>query len=171
MGQTVRNTPATRAIAIGTRSCGKSLKPSRYMSFYASQLIERSEDAVWRTMTDWSKAPYWLGVENLRPLEPAEPVGQGSRLIFSVRGTAHSINILRWKPRRGLTLESKQGGLIATYVYTIQRTPQGTQVELSASCRGDGWFWRLLIPVVGRLMERSERSQLVALKRLVEATT
>ena len=138
------------------------------MSLSVSEVIDHSPELVWAVVTDWSKARYWLGVENLRPLEEGS-VGEGTRLIFSARGQAQPMTITRWQPNEALTLESPQGGLTAVYEYSFSEQEGSTRVELRAQCTANGRFWKLVLPVLSWLLVRSERGQLAALKRATDA--
>ncbi len=131
--------------------------------------IPHAVDLVWATVTDLRTAPYWLGLDNLRQLEKGEPLGAGTRLAYDARGQAHAATITRFDRERYLSLTAQQGGITVTYAYVFERRPDGTRVRLHADCRAVGWFWRLLVPFVRRAMERSDRDQLEALKKLVAA--
>ena len=135
------------------------------MSLSVSEEIDHSPELVWAVVTDWDEARYWLGVENLRPMDKG-PIGVGSRLIFSARGQAQPMTIARWEPNRALTLESPHGGITAIYAYTLTERDGGTLVELRAHCTASGRLWKLALPLLSFLLGRSERGQLAALKRL-----
>ncbi len=139
------------------------------MGFRASTTINCTPDLVWAVMTDWSKAPYWLGVDKLRPKNPKRAVGKGSVLVYSARGTQTS-KILRWEPNQALTLESVQAGVCAVYEYTLTAAGQGTVVELSANCSATNSIWSILLPLINFMMAKADKRQMPALKRLVEVT-
>ncbi len=136
--------------------------------------IPEPVDLVWDTVTDFRTAPYWLGLENLRPMNKGDAIKRGTRLIYDVRGAAHASTITRFEPRRFLTLTAEQGGITVEYAYVFEAKGKGkegaeTRVRLHAECTARGWFWRMLLPFVSRSMEKGDREQLVALDKLVRA--
>lgn len=137
------------------------------MGFQASTVVECTPDLVWAVMTDWSKAPYWLGIQGLRPEDPKTALGEGSRLTYTARGTQVS-TIRQWEPDRLLALESTQAGVTAHYTYQLTEQDGATLVELKAECTAQGPVWKFLLPAISFIMERTDRRQLVALKRLTE---
>lgn len=138
------------------------------MAWQQSETIDCTPDFVWAVMTDWSKSAYWLGVQGLRLEASKQPVGVGSRLSHANRSVSLSV-IRQWAPERSLVLETTQLGLSATYAYTLEETQGKTLIRLSAEVTTTNGFWRLLLPVLRRMQERSDRRQLPALKRLTEA--
>lgn len=141
------------------------------MGLCIDHFIPRTPKDVWRIVTDWTIAEYWLGVNKLRPLHPKERIGVGSKLTYDVRGAPQLMTVTAWKPRQELGLESMQGGIAARYLYTFSKSEDGTRVQLEARCSADKGLWKLLAPVADWMMARSDRNQLTALGKLVEATT
>ncbi len=141
------------------------------MAFAVDHFIPRTPEEVWSIVTDWTIAEYWLGVNKLRPLEKDKPIRAGSKLTFLARSTPQLMLVTAWQPREHLALQSRQGGITVDYDYTFSRTNDGTRVQLEGRCSADGTFWRLFVPIVGWMMERTDRKQLRALGKLVEATT
>lgn len=137
--------------------------------FRATEHIAHSPEAVWACLTDWRRAPEWMnGIEQMQAIG-AEPVGEGTRLAFRARGAARESTIVAWSPPRRLILRSTQGGITATYAYTLEPEDGGTRLTLSARCEARGLGWRLASPLIRHLMKRSDSGQVAALKRLVEA--
>lgn len=128
---------------------------------------------VWDTVTDFRTAPYWLGLENLRPMEKDAPIGRGTRLVYDARGAAHASTITRFEPRKFFTLSAQQGGIVVDYAYVFEavgdRKSGETRVRLHAECAARGWFWKLILPFVSRAMEKGDREQLTALAKVVDA--
>ena len=139
------------------------------MALQTSATIHCTPDFVWAVMTDWSRTAYWLGVRSLRLQDPQQPVGVGSRLSGGA-SSAGLFVIRRWEPERKLTLETSQLGMTATYEYHLAEQDGNTLVELLADCSAAHTFLQLLLPVLRKLLERGDRGQLEALKRLTEAT-
>jgi hypothetical protein len=95
----------------------------------------------------------------------------GSKLTFDARGTPQLMEVTAWQPNQELGLQSQQGGIVVDYSYSLSPSPDGTRVQLSARCSAQSGVWRLFVPIVSWMMERTDRKQLQALARLVEATT
>ncbi|MEN9577506.1 MAG: hypothetical protein RJA70_515 [Pseudomonadota bacterium] len=138
------------------------------LSFKSTVSIPCAPDVVWAVMTDWRKSAYWIGVENLRLADPNKPEREGTRLLFTARGQQTTV-IRAWEPGRKLTLESVQGGVTATYCYTLASGSGQTQVNLTAECSAIGFIWRALLPLIARVMAWTDKKQLAALKRLTQA--
>jgi uncharacterized protein YndB with AHSA1/START domain len=141
------------------------------MGFAAEQFVARKPADVWRIATDWKIAEFWLGVSKLRMLDKGAKPRKGAKLIFDVRGRSHLTTITRWEPPHHLGLASTQGGITASYEYTFTATEEGTRMQLEAECSAQGGVWKLALPMVRWMMERTDRKQLAALARLVELTT
>ena len=138
------------------------------MALQTSATIHCTPDLVWAVMTDWSQTAYWLGVGRLRLQDPQQPVGVGSRL--SSGGSSAGLFVVRqWEPERKLALETSQLGMTASYEYCLTESDGTTRVELLADCSAANAFFRLLLPALRKLLERADRGQLKALKRLTEA--
>ncbi len=141
----------------------------RLMALDLEVTIPHRVDLVWHTVTDFRTAPYWLGLDNLRPLDKGERIERGTRLIYDARGQAHPSTITRFERERFFSLTAQQGGITVEYAYSFEAEEGSTKVRLHAECTAVGWFWRMLVPIVRRMMERSDRDQLEALKKLVAA--
>ncbi len=66
-------------------------------------------------------------------------------------------------PGKLIALTSTQGGVTATYTYSLARDGDGTEVTLKAVCKATG-FWKLLHPVIVLAMKKSDSLQLTNLK-------
>lgn len=122
-------------------------------------------------MTDWKIAEYWLGVNKLRLANPNQPLRVGSKLSYMVRGEPQEMEVTHWVPHERLGLASRQGGIVVTYDYRFEASETATRIQLTSSCVGDNWFWRLLAPLAEWTMAWADRKQLAALDKLVRATT
>ncbi len=141
------------------------------MALAIDHFIARTPAEVWGIITDWKIAEYWLGVNKLRLLDKNRPVRVGSKLTFDARGAPQLMEVTAWQPNQELGLQSRQGGIIVDYNYSLSPSSEGTRVQLCAKCSAESGFWKLFVPLVGWMMERTDRKQLQALARLVEATT
>lgn len=133
--------------------------------------IPRQPEDVWRIMTDWKVAEYWLGVNRLRLVKPDQTPKTGSQLTYLVRGTAHPMEITEWKPAKRLALASRQAGVVVTYHYELTAVEVGTRIQLESKCVGQNWFTRAIAPVLEWTMRLADRKQLSALEKLVRLTT
>jgi len=130
-------------------------------AFAVTQVIDRPADQVWQVLTDWSRAPEWMGgVDEVRVV--------GATLHFVARGRERTSEITDVRPGESLTLTSVQGGVRADYRYTVAGESAGTRATLVASVAVRG-PWRLAAPVLRVLIRRTDGGQLAALKRLVES--
>lgn len=133
--------------------------------------IARPPEDVWRIMTDWKIAEYWLGVNRLRPNNPSQAPGVGMLMTYRVRGEPHDLEITDWVPRQRLGLATRQGGLTVHYRYRLEDNESGTRVVLVAEVSADKWPWKAVAPLLQATMRWSDRKQLQALENLVRITT
>lgn len=141
------------------------------MGFTVDRTIARPVEDVWRIMTDWKIAEYWLGVNRLRPTDLGQAPRAGAELTYLVRGQPQTMSITAWEHHRRLGLAARQGGIVVNYVYEVSEGDAGTRIQLTSSCVGDNWFWRALVPLLEWTMRVADRKQLQALDSLVRATT
>ncbi|MGI9385219.1 MAG: SRPBCC family protein [Methyloligellaceae bacterium] len=139
--------------------------------FEAKTLIEARPEAVWAVMTDFARAPEWMpGIEAVaakdeRPLEAGK--------VFAVtmstkgRGKERDMTLSDWRPPHGFALSSREGGVTATYTYALAPADRGTRVTLHGACEAKG-FWRLLHPLIVKMMARHDGRQVELLKTVVE---
>lgn len=138
--------------------------------FRRVQQINRPVAEVWRKLTNWSDAAQWMpGIDRLHQVDDGDPQ-EGTELRFASRGAERSTRVTTWEPDRRLALTSTQGGITAVYRYTLEAQGEGTTVTLEASCQARGFFWKLMHPLIGWLMERADGSQLDRFKAMVEGT-
>lgn len=141
------------------------------MAIVVDHTIPRQPDDVWRIMTDWKIAEYWLGVSRLRLANAERAPAPGAKLTYLVRGQPQAMEITAWEQAARLGLSSRQGGIVVSYDYELTPVEAGTRVQLVSGCKGDNWFWRALAPLLEWTMRVADRKQLAALENLVRATT
>lgn len=131
--------------------------------FAVSETIPRSMGEVWAFATDWSKAPRWMsGVDGMR-VKGDGAVGEGTAVVFVARGAERDSTIVRWEPERCLALRSVQGGVTAIYTYRFAADGKDrTRVELEVVCEFRGAM-KLMAPLIGWAIKRSDGGQLRAL--------
>lgn len=138
--------------------------------FFVSETIDRPLDEVWAFATDFSGAPRWMkGVDRMWAADPG-PVGEGSVLVFETRGAERRSTVSCWEPRRRVALRSVQGGVTATYTYVFEARGDRTEVALEAVCEFRGAM-KLLAPLVGWLVERTDGGQLRDLAAALRASS
>lgn len=141
------------------------------MGFTVDRTIPRPVDDVWRIMTDWKIAEYWLGVNRLRPVNAEQAPKAGVKLTYLVRRQPQVMEITAWEKYERLGLSSRQGGIVVSYDYEFSTVEAGTRIQLTSCCVGDNWFWRAMAPILEWTMRVADRKQLEALDKLVRATT
>ena len=136
--------------------------------FSVSETIDRPASEVWAYLTDFRHAGDWMtGVEDMIQITGGA-LGVGARFKFKARGKERETEVTAWEPGRRLALTSTQGGVTATYEYSLLPSSSGsTELRLEASCHAQG-LWKLLHPLVVLAMKRSDSSHLTKLKRAMD---
>lgn len=130
-------------------------------AFTVSRELDSPPGTVWEQLTDWDRAAEWLGVDSIH----AEgPTAVGTTLVFRARGKDRRSEIVDLDPGRSITLLSRQGGVTADYVYTVEPTGSGSRATLTADVRTGG-LWSLLGPVIRAAIRKEDAGQLDALER------
>lgn len=136
--------------------------------FSVTESIAANPATVWACLTDFENANRWMpGIDNFAPADDG-PLENGTRLAFMSRGKQRESRITAFEPDRKLALTSTQGGVTATYAYSLAPMGDGTQVTLDADCRATG-LWKLLHPVIVIAMKKADSPQLKNLKKVIEA--
>ena len=133
-----------------------------------TETIDRSPGEVWEVLTDWPGAVRWMnGIESMS-IE-GETV-EGAHIRFHTRGQDRDSVITHCDPGRSITLRSQQGGVTADYTYSIEALgASSSRVSLEAECHFSGLLFRLLGPLIGFAIRRTDGGQIAALKRVIEA--
>ena len=135
--------------------------------FTVTERIDRPVQEVWTFLSDLNNAGKWMtGITHMKPITPGS-IGVGSKFSFSARGAERESEVTACVPNQVLALTSTQGGVTATYEYSLTGNEQGTQVQLHAVCSARG-VWRLVHPLILFLMKKSDSGHLVNLKRAIE---
>ena len=132
-----------------------------------AETIDAAPDQVWDVLTDWPGAIRWMnGIESMSV--DGETV-EGARVRFFTRGQERESLITHCEPGRSVTLRSQQGGVTADYTYSIEPVGgSGSRVSLEAECHFSGPVYRLLAPLIGFAIRRTDGGQIAALKRVIE---
>ena len=136
--------------------------------FSVTESILASPAEVWANLTDFENASRWMpGVGDFTPVED-KPLETGAVLTFTARGKARESRITAYEPDRRLALTSTQGGVTATYEYTLSPAGNGTDIKLNAVCEASG-LWKLMHPLIVLAMKKTDSPQLKNLKTMIEA--
>lgn len=134
--------------------------------FSVGETIDRRLEDVWAYLTDFSHAKHWMtGVEEMTQLTQG-PIELGTRFRFKSRGRERESHVTALEPGKQIALTSTQGGVTATYTYSLASAGDGTEVTLNAVCRATG-FWKLLHPIIMLAMKKSDSSHLAKLKAAI----
>lgn len=135
--------------------------------FEVQEHVDAAPEELWAWLARLDHAAVWMpGIEAMTQLDPGA-IGLGTRFAFTARGKARETRVTAFEAGRLMALTSTQGGVTATYTYALAPSGSGTDVTLKAVCRASG-VWRLLHPLIVVAMRRSDASQLVNLKLIVE---
>ena len=134
--------------------------------FTVRETSERSPQEVWGYLTDFGNAKKWMtGVEEMIPLTQG-PIEVGARFRFKARGKERESYVMALEPGKRIALTSTQGGVTATYIYSLASAGNSTEVTLNAVCQATG-FWKLLHPIIVFAMKKSDSSHLAKLKTAI----
>jgi hypothetical protein len=135
--------------------------------FQSSALIGRSIEDTWEYISDFSNARYWMaGVEDLRSEESGN-IGKGTKLLFKSRGAERESEITAWDPPRTMEFTSTQGGVTATYTYSLKSVGNETELTLHAVCVATGW-WKILHPIIVIAMRASDSKHPDLIKKAID---
>ena len=133
------------------------------IAFTATQTIPAAPDTVWSTLTDWTRAPEWLGVERMRGESTPRA---GSELTFVARGAERTSTITELEPGRRITMTSTQGPVTAHYRYSIAPDGAGSRVTLESDVLVTGPL-KLMAPMIRRSIAKEDGTQLERLAAVV----
>ena len=94
--------------------------------FSVTQRIERPTAAVWAYLTDFEKARDWMtGIEAMTQTTEG-PLEIGTRFTFRSRGKQRETRVTALDPGTRIALTSTQGGVTATYTYSLAPDSDGS---------------------------------------------
>ena len=135
--------------------------------FHVVERIDALPEAVWLTLTDFTKAEQWMnGVEEMIQ-ETSGGLGLGTRFQFRSRGHVHHAVVTDFVPGQKIALTSTQGGVTATYVYCVLPSGRGATITLDATCTAQG-YWKLVHPLIAYAMKKADSSQLANLSAVIQ---
>ena len=134
--------------------------------FSVKETIDQPKAVVWDFLTDFNKADKWMtGVDQMKQISDG-PIKTGTRLSFVARGKERETRVTALDSGKMIALTSTQGGVTATYTYSLESENNRTLIKLDAVCEATG-FWKLLHPVIVIAMKKSDSSHLVKLKNAI----
>lgn len=133
------------------------------LAFAATESIPASTQAIWTVLTDWDRAPDWLGVERMHGDGPPRI---GGELAFTARGTERTSTITELEPGRRITMTSTQGPVTAHYRYAIAPSGAASTVTLEADVLVRGPL-RIIAPVIRKSIAKEDGTQLERLAAAV----
>lgn len=142
--------------------------------FSATEWIAATPEAVFAFLQDVTHFP-----EVLTSVVRAEKITDGpvrvgtrfreTRKINGREATAE-IEVTAHEPPRRYSATSAQGGITATYHYTLTPEKHGTRINLQAEATATG-LKKLMLPLVVSFMKKEDASHLQKLKAAVERHT
>jgi len=131
--------------------------------FHVTERIAEPPEKVWAYLTDFGNATAWMtGIDDMTQATEG-PVEIGTTFSFKSRGKERESRVTAFVPGRSIALTSTQGGVTATYAYSLAPADGGTEMALDAQCTATG-FWRLIHPIIVFAMRKSDSSHLTNLK-------
>lgn len=87
--------------------------------FTVHETLSQPPAAVWAYLTDFRHADQWMsGIGGMAQTSEG-PLAVGTRLRFEARGKQRETVVSALEPSRSIALTSNQGGVSATYTYTL----------------------------------------------------
>ena len=137
-----------------------------------SATINRPVEEVWNFMSHVENGPKWdRGVLAARVTSEGA-LGVGSRIEiyrrFFGRERIGRIQISEWQPQKTVAFQTKLGQVTANQRYTFESLGNGTQLTQTAELDFVGW-WKLVDPLLIRMLTRDGQEDLANIKRILEA--
>ena len=142
-------------------------------TFTYTEHIDRSPDAVFAFIMDFSKASRWRNLVRSIEVVGGGPPREGSQLAVTFDTGGHSRTVVStiwaYDPPRRLGQRNTEGGITGTFEYRLAPDAAGTTVTFSADVRPHGLMW-LVFPLLLRGHRARYRDQLANLKRAMRET-
>jgi uncharacterized protein YndB with AHSA1/START domain len=128
-----------------------------------TETLDHPPAHVWAYLTNFDNAPEWMaGIGKFTRITPGR-LEVGTRFAFNARGRKRETRVTALDSGRLIALTSTQGGVTATYRYSVGSAGTGTEVTLEAVCGATG-LWKLMHPLIVLAMKKSDSTQLANLK-------
>ena len=138
-----------------------------------SVTVNRPVEEVWDFISNFENTTRWSrGVLEARQTSDG-PLGIGSTLqtvvkAFGRRRTADYL-VTEYEPNRALAFEVTSGPMTSRARYSVAPAGAGTRLTASGEAQATGRY-RLLAPLLVRIVKRHSEDDLANLKRLLEAS-
>jgi carbon monoxide dehydrogenase subunit G len=138
-----------------------------------SVTVNRPVEEVWDFISDFGNATRWSqGVLEARQTSDG-PLGVGSTLqtvvrAFGRRRTADYL-VTEYEPRHTFAFEVTSGPMTSRARYSVEPVGAGTRLTASGEAEATG-LYRLLAPILVRVLERHSEEDLANVKRILEAS-
>ena len=138
-----------------------------------SVTVNRPVEEVWDFISNFENTTRWSrGVLEARQTSDG-PLGIGSTLqtvvkAFGRRRTADYL-VTEYEPNRALAFEVTSGPMTSRARYSVAPAGAGTRLTASGEARATGRY-KLLAPLLVRIVKRHSEDDLANLKRLLEAS-
>jgi len=137
-----------------------------------SVTVNRPVEEVWDFIGSFENTTRWSrGVLEARQTSDG-PLGVGSRLqtvvkAFGRRRTADYL-VTEYEPNHAFAFEVSSGPMTSRARYSVEPAGAGTRLTASGEAEVTG-LYRLLAPVLVRILERHSQDDLTNVKRILEA--
>jgi uncharacterized protein YndB with AHSA1/START domain len=138
--------------------------------------IKRPPSEVFSYLEDVDRATQWYSaVKRVTPADNGRPA-VGKRYVFERelggRSVENEVEITELKRPTAFTIESKSGPTPFIYRYSLIDENGTTHLRLDGEISGEGLpgVLALAAPLASKAFERGMRTNLVALKKLIEAS-
>ena len=138
-----------------------------------SVTVNRPVDEVWSFIINWENTTRWSrGVLEARQTSDG-PLGVGSRLrtvvkAFGRRRTADYL-VTEYEPNHALAFTVTAGPMTSRARYSVQPAGAGTRLTAFGQAEATG-LYKLLAPLLVRILKRHSQDDLASLKRILEAS-
>jgi uncharacterized protein YndB with AHSA1/START domain len=145
------------------------------MSFQIPLDIHRSPSEVFAFVADFQNMPKWYDAVERVTATTATSAGQGARfhMVRSLPGgrVHNDVEVTSFQPNEEITFTSISGPTPFRYHYRLEPIPGGTRLTLEGQISTEGLTGPAahLGGLAERLFERGMRTNLRALKRIIEA--
>ena len=137
-----------------------------------SVTVNRPVEEVWDFIGSFENTTRWSrGVLEARQTSDG-PLGVGSTLqtvvkAFGRRRTA-DYQVTEYEPNRAFAFEVTSGPMTSRARYSVEPAGAGTRLTASGEAQATG-LYKLLAPVLVRILERHSQDDLTNVKRILEA--
>jgi len=138
-----------------------------------SVTVDRPVQEVWDFISNFENTTRWSrGVLEARQTSDG-PLGIGSTLqtvvkVFGRRRTAHYL-VTEYEPNHAFAFEVTSGPMTSRARYSVKPAGAGTRLTASGEAEATG-LYKLLAPILIRVLKRHSEDDLANVKRLLEAS-